>query len=79
MQNKFPSFPTSLLLLFFSLAIASAAEEDFEQFGIYARTAPRPARARPIVTKLPLQLHKGERIALIGNTLLERSQEFGIF
>ncbi len=53
--------------------------EDFEKFAIYEKTAPRPAKAQPIVTKLPLALSKGDNIALIGNTLFERSQEFGHF
>lgn len=40
---------------------------------------PRATAADPVVTGLPLQLQQGDRIALIGNTLLERSQEFGHF
>ncbi|PQO38435.1 PVC-type heme-binding CxxCH protein [Blastopirellula marina] len=54
-------------------------DEDYSAFAIYEKTAPRPKLAKPIVTSLPLPLHKGDRIALIGNTLLERSQDFGHF
>lgn len=54
-------------------------DDQFTRFGIYAATAPRATAAEPIVTGLPLQLQRGDRIALIGNTLLERSQEFGHF
>ncbi|WP_166829380.1 PVC-type heme-binding CxxCH protein [Thalassoroseus pseudoceratinae] len=53
--------------------------EDFEPFGIYAKSAPRAKPAKPIATTLPLKLNEGDRIAFIGNTLLERSQEFGHF
>ncbi|QDU76743.1 Auracyanin-A precursor [Bremerella volcania] len=54
-------------------------DEDFSAFAIYEKTAPRPKSAEPIPTSLPLQLKKGDRIALIGNTLFERSQDFGHF
>lgn len=54
-------------------------EEDFSAFAIYEKTAPRPEAAKPVATSLPLPLKKGDRIALIGNTLLERSQDFGHF
>ncbi len=56
-----------------------AVDEEFQQFGIYEKTAPRPPAAKPTPTVLPLQLRKGERIALIGGTLLDRSQRFGQF
>ncbi len=49
----------------------------FEQFGIYAATAPRAEPAAPVRTALPLDLSPNTRIALIGNMLLERSQHFG--
>lgn len=52
---------------------------EFEKYGIYEKTAPRPATVPPAATSLPLKLNAGDRIALIGNTLLERSQEFGHF
>ena len=49
----------------------------FQQFGIYAATAPRHESVTPKSTVLPLELEPGARIALIGNMLLERSQYFG--
>lgn len=56
-----------------------ATNEDFTPFGIYEQTAPRPDPIAPVATSLPLKLALGSRIALIGNTLFERSQEFGHF
>lgn len=50
-----------------------------EKFAIYEQTAPRPSDADPLTTTLPLRLNSGDRIALIGNTLFERSQWFGNF
>ena len=52
---------------------------EYARFGIYAKTAPRPGAAEPLATSLPLELNVGDRIAFIGNTLLERSQWFGQF
>jgi len=54
-------------------------DEDFSDFAIYEKTAPRPSITQPITTSLPLELQPGSRIALIGNTLFERSGEFGQF
>lgn len=62
------------------IAVQAAEQtEDFSGFAIYENTAPRPAVVAPITTDLPLQLDAGDCIALIGNTLFERSQEFGHF
>lgn len=54
-------------------------EEDpnLVRYGIYAASAPRPAPAEPRDTQLPLVPQDGQRIALIGNTLFDRSQHFG--
>ena len=59
--------------------IASGIIDDpqYAEFGIYEQTAARPESATPIITRLPLELPKGARIALIGNTLLDRSLHFG--
>ena len=54
-------------------------DEDLKPFGIYGSNAPRPGPSTPRPTTLPLALEPGDRIALIGNTLLERSQDFGHF
>lgn len=59
--------------------VAQADRDDYLPFGIYEQTAPRAAAIEPVATELPLKLNKGDRIALIGNTLMERSQEFGQF
>ena len=58
--------------------ISSIISEDpkYAAFGIYQQTAPRPKSAKPISVRLPLDLQRGTRIALIGNTLLDRSIHF---
>ncbi|MCA9047343.1 MAG: azurin, partial [Planctomycetaceae bacterium] len=54
-------------------------DPEFLQYGIYAETAPRAAEAAPTATVLPLELKPGDRIVLVGNTLIDRSQLFGYF
>lgn len=54
-------------------------DPEYLKYGIYAKTAPRAASTTPVATKLPLKLQKGERIALVGNTLIDRSHLFGYF
>ncbi|MDF1851910.1 MAG: GDSL-type esterase/lipase family protein [Verrucomicrobiales bacterium] len=58
-----------------------APEKDpsLAKYGIYASEAPTPKKAEAQPTQLPLQLEKGDRIAFIGNTLLDRAQNFGWF
>ncbi|MFP6613765.1 MAG: PVC-type heme-binding CxxCH protein [Pirellulales bacterium] len=58
---------------------APTENPNLARYGIYAKTAPRPQATDPVVTKLPLRLKKGDRIALIGNTLFERMQDYGYF
>lgn len=60
-----------------ALAQGQGASEDYEKYGIYQSTAPRPAETEPVSTTLPLTLKPGDRIALVGNTLLEREEHFG--
>lgn len=60
-------------------AVAVAQEPGLKQFGIYAKTAPRAEEVDPNSTKLPLELKRGDRIALIGNTLFERLRLHGDF
>ncbi|MGB8166721.1 MAG: PVC-type heme-binding CxxCH protein [Chthoniobacteraceae bacterium] len=55
------------------------ADPVLEQFGIYEKSAPNPEQVAAVETKLPLVLKKGDRIAFVGNTLLDRAQEFGNF
>ena len=54
-----------------------AKDANLQRYGIYAKTAPRPAKAQPVNTSLPLQLESGDRIVLIGNSLLEGNADFG--
>ncbi len=49
------------------------------EFAIYEDTAPNPEKTEPVETTLPLTLEKGTRIAFVGNTLLDRGQDFGFF
>lgn len=53
------------------------ANGEFQQYGIYEKSAPRPLTVAPMRTALPLSPKPGSRIAFIGNTLLERAQHFG--
>jgi putative heme-binding domain-containing protein len=53
--------------------------DDYLKYGIYAATAPRAETTQPRSTKLPLDPQPGQRIMLVGNTLLERAQYFGHF
>lgn len=48
-------------------------------YAIYAAEAPNPKKVEPFASELPLKLNKGDRIAFIGNTLLDRAQEFAHF
>ena len=56
---------------------SNSAEIDYSQYGIYRQSASRASTTQPIDTVLPLDFGKGDRIVLIGNTLLERLQYFG--
>lgn len=49
---------------------ATTRDGELLRFGIFEKTAPRPQAAQAVTTTLPLELKPGERIALIGNTLL---------
>ena len=53
------------------------ADPALAQFGIYADSAPNPRKVAATETRLPLTLAKGTRVALVGNTLLDRAQWFG--
>ncbi|MCH9022515.1 MAG: azurin [Planctomycetes bacterium] len=52
---------------------------SYEQYGIFNKTAARAEWTQPVATQLPLALDKGDCIAFIGNTLLDRAQDFGVF
>ena len=52
-------------------------DPGLKKYGIYASSAPRAGKVVPLKTNLPLELTAGDRVVLIGNMLLERSQYFG--
>jgi putative heme-binding domain-containing protein len=54
-----------------------AADDELAQYALFLATAPRPEACESAATPLPLQLEQGDRICLIGNTLLERAQLYG--
>lgn len=54
-------------------------DPEYQKYGIYANTTPRAKDTDPVDTALPLKLNKGDRIALVGNTLFDRGQQFGYF
>ena len=54
-------------------------DPELAKYGIFANEAPTAEITKAATTKLPLRLKKGQRIAFIGNTLLDRAQEFGHF
>ena len=54
-------------------------DPEYLKYGIYARTAPRAKQTTPRTTTLPLDVNQGDRIAFVGNTLIDRSQLFGYF
>ncbi len=77
-QRRFPYLLLAVIVLGSSTSL-QGQDEDFKPYGIYAKTAPRPSATEPKGTTLPLEPERGSRIALIGNTLFERSGEFGNF
>ena len=50
---------------------------DLARYALFEKTAPRPETTSPVDTTLPLKVESGMSIAFIGNTLLDRSQDFG--
>ena len=58
---------------------AEPKDPQLAKYAIFEKTAPRPGTTTAVDTKLPLALPKGTRIAFIGNTLLDRAQNFGHF
>ncbi len=58
---------------------APPEDPELAKYGIYAANAPTPERVAKRLTSLPLSFEKGTRIAFVGNTLLDRSQDFGFF
>lgn len=52
-------------------------DPSLAKFALFEKNAPRPKITSPVNTKLPLQLRRRMSIAYVGNTLLDRSQDFG--
>jgi len=57
---------------------APPLDPSLERYGIYAASAPYPLKGEAVVTTLPLKLEKGDRIAFVGNGLLEQAGRHGI-
>ena len=52
-------------------------DPDLAKFALFEKNAPRPKIVSPLNTRLPLKLNREMRIVYVGNTLLDRSQDFG--
>ena len=50
---------------------------DLTQYALFEKSAPRPKNTSPVDTDLPLRIEPKMSVAFIGNTLLDRSQDFG--
>ncbi len=59
-------------------ADAPVLDPSLRQYGIFADSAPFPVKGEAVVTTLPLKLEKGDRIAFVGNGLLEQAGRHGI-
>lgn len=57
---------------------APPADPALAKYGIYAESAPFPVKGGAVVTTLPLKLEKGDRIAFVGNGLLEQAGRHGL-
>jgi len=57
---------------------APPADPSLAKYGIYAESAPFPVKVEAVVTTLPLKLEKGDRIAFIGDGLLEQAGRHGV-
>ncbi len=56
---------------------APPKDPDLAKYYINLKTSPRPPKAQPVKTKLPLEIAPGTRIALIGNLLLDAERRYG--
>ena len=66
-----------LILTVLTQRLGVAAEKEFNDVGIFAKTSPRAANCPRQTTALPLSIQRGDHICFIGNTLFERAQLFG--
>ncbi|MEY2881941.1 MAG: hypothetical protein RLZZ15_4321 [Verrucomicrobiota bacterium] len=53
----------------------STLDPTLARYGLDEKSTPRPAAIEPVATKLPLELRRGDRVVLIGNTLFERGDD----
>ena len=60
-------------------ASSSSKSPDLSQYYINLKTSPRAQQTQPVVTSLPLNLVKGDRIALIGSGVLDNARHHGFF
>jgi len=54
-------------------------DPSLEQYAIFEKTAPYPKPTRPVDTRLPLKLSKGQSICFVGNTLFDRDRDMAYF
>jgi plastocyanin len=52
-------------------------DPSLAKFALFKQNAPRPKNISPSNTSLPLKINRNARIVYVGNTLLDRSQDFG--
>ena len=64
---------------FFTFINLQAEEEDYQKYAMFESTAERAQSSDPVVTRVPVNLTKGMRIGLVGNTLFDRMRDFGHF
>lgn len=57
---------------------APPVDPGLARYGIYAESAPHAVKGEPVATTLPLKLEKGDRIAFVGNGLLEQAGRHGV-
>ena len=69
--------PEKNMRLIFNDAKKPEPDPRLAKYGMYEESAPRPEKVAAVDTGLPLKLNPGDRIALIGNTLLDRGRDFG--
>lgn len=56
---------------------APKKDPELAKYYINLKTSPRPPKAQPVETTLPLDLAPGTRIALVGNLLLDAERRYG--
>ncbi|MGK0187060.1 MAG: azurin [Verrucomicrobiales bacterium] len=76
MPTRRSLFIASALLCVVAPAFAQEPLLELESFGIYEKSAPTPEKVTRVQTQLPLTFSKQPRIAFVGNTLLDRAQNF---